>query len=258
MSQEKINTYTINGPGSFTIESDKGNIRTIPTSYSFGNDISHGEIDNSIKRVQHLQRSEHITMNHNMTVEGTAQNQVGGIWYDVGSPELHTGQAQRAATMTNKELYSLISNYPDRDDGEPIYIPFPSLTECLKEAEQITSEQTAPNLPTISTPTDIAKWIGAFAAHIGNQITQDRSKQMAMAAQLMVEKKEKQIQEQKKYLTEKYGEVMYETLFKAQVEMGAVYNKPYNNYSVTKQDIYQAAFADGKAEKRNAFAAKIG
>ena len=72
MSQEKINTYTINGPGSFTIESDKGNIKTIPTSYSFGNDISHGEIDNSIKRVQHLQRSEHITMNHNMTVEGTA------------------------------------------------------------------------------------------------------------------------------------------------------------------------------------------
>jgi folylpolyglutamate synthase/dihydropteroate synthase len=72
MPKDTINSYTIRSGGNFTIDSTNGEIKSIPTSYTFGNDISHGEIDNSIKRVQHLSRVEHIKTNHNITVDGTS------------------------------------------------------------------------------------------------------------------------------------------------------------------------------------------
>lgn len=254
----KITNYTIDGPGSYRIHSTNGTTSSFPTTYSFDNDISHGEIDNSIKRVQHLQKAEHIKMNHNMTVNGTSQTSSGGSWRDVGSPELHIGHSQRSASATNAKLYALISNYPDRDDGEPIYVPFPSITDCLKEAEKITAEQSPIELPSIASPTDIPKWIAAYVSYIGNQVTKDRSQQMLIAAQLAAEKRQKQIDDQKKYLTEKFGEEMYNLYFRAKVEAGAIYNKPHNPCTITRQDVYQATFADGLAERRNAYTAKIG
>ena len=258
MPKDKINSYNIKSGGSFTIDTTNGEMRSIPTSYTFGNDISHGEIDNSIKRVQQSSRVEHIKMNHNMSVDGTSQTSVGGVWQDVGSPELHTGQAQRAATATNKELYALISNYPDRDDGKPIFVPFPDIAQCMEEAEQITAELMPIDLPTISSPMDIPKWIAAYSASLIAQNTINKKFQLEIAAAIAIEKQMKQIETQKKYLVDKYGEEMYMTLFKSQVEAGAVYTKDFNDYSITKQDIYEAAFAEGKAERRNAFAAKIG
>ena len=51
---------------------------------------------------------------------------------------------------------------------------------------------------------------------------------------------------------------MYVTLFKAQVEAGAIYFKEELPYTITKEDIYNAALLDGKAEKRAAWARKVG
>ena len=66
------------------------------------------------------------------------------------------------------------------------------------------------------------------------------------------------VKEQKEYLVNKFGEEMYISLFKAKVEAGAIYNKEINDYTITTEDIQKAAFSDGKTERRNAFAAKIG
>ena len=114
------------------------------------------------------------------------------------------------------------------------------------------------DLPTISSPMDIPKWIAAYSAQLIAQNTINKKFQLEIAAAIAIEKQMKQIETQKKYLVDKYGEEMYMSLFKAQVEAGAVYTKDFNDYSITKQDIYEAAFAEGKAERRNAFAAKIG
>lgn len=258
MPKDTINSYTIRSGGNFTIDSTNGEIKSIPTSYTFGNDISHGEIDNSIKRVQHLSRVEHIKTNHNMTVDGTSQNSTGGIWNDVGSPSLHSGHAQRAATSLNKELYALISNYPDRDDGKPLFSPFPNITECLKEARQITAQQTEPNLPTIKSIQDISLWITAYTSNLVQQNTKNISLQMETAGKLVIEKQQKQIERQKEFLVNKFGEEMYELIYKKQVEAGAIFDKDYNDYSITTNDVHQAAFDKDKSDKRNAFAAKIG
>lgn len=258
MPDDTINSYTIRSGGNFTIDSSKGEMKQIPTAYTFGNDISHGEIDNSIKRVQELQKVEHIKLNHNLSVDGTSQSCVGGLWTDVGSPSLHTGQAQRAATATNRELYALLSNYPDRDDGEPIWRPFPDYMECMEEAEQITAEMMPIELPSIKTPLDIPKWIGAYVAGLVMQNTVNRKFQLEIAQMIALEKRQRQIDEQEEYLTDKFGKEIYMALYKANVEAGAIYKKEFNDYTITTEDIQNAAFSDGKTERRNAFAAKIG
>lgn len=256
--KDKILNYEIDGPGSFYIKSELGEIHSSPTSYSFSNDLSGGVICNSTRREQHLQKAEHIKINHNLTVDGTSQQSSGGQWIDIGTPTLHTGHPQKAAQMTNKELYALISSYPDRDNGEPIFVPFPSPQECMEEAKKITAEMTEFDLPACGSTSDIPMWIAAYARGIAIQNLANIELQMIVASLIAVEKQQKQIETQEKYLTEKYGEEMYIALFKAQVEKGFVYCKDMWDYTVTKDDLYTSAFADGKAERRNAFAAKIG
>ena len=258
MPEDTINSYTIRSGGNFTVDSTKGEMKQIPTSYRFGNDISQGEIDNSIRRVQELQKVEHVKINHNFNVDGTSQTCVGGTWCDVGSQSLHTGQAQKAAAATNKELYALIANYPDRNDGEPLWKPFPDLEQCMDEAKQITAEMNPIELPTIKTPSDILKWGQVYVSGLIEQEMLNKKLQLQIAAKIALEKRDRQIKEQKEYLVNKFGEEMYISLFKAKVEAGAIYKKEINDYTITTEDIQKAAFSDGKTERRNAFAAKIG
>lgn len=256
MADRIINT-TVDGPGSYRITTTNGTITSSPTQYTFDNDISHGNINNSIARVMQLQKAEQITLNHNLSIGGTSQTSARGVWEDVGTQDLHAGHAAIGATETNDELFALIAQYPDRDDGEPIY-KLPDMAECLDEAANITAESTAAELPTITRPLDVAKWVGAWTSHITKQITSNKKEQITLAAQIYKIKLDEQIKVQKEYLVEKYGEEMYNLFFKIKVEAGAVYQKDYLPYTITKKDILQAAIVDGKEEKRLAYQAKLG
>ncbi len=75
---------------------------------------------------------------------------------------------------------------------------------------------------------------------------------------MVVEDLETQIEQQKKYLVEKYGEELYELMFKKLVENGAVFTKDNVEYDITKEDLFKAAFSDDKAQKRNSYNSKIG
>ena len=198
-------------------------------------------------------------MDNNLTVDGTSQTMCGGMWHDVGNPRLHSGQAQKAAAAINKELYALLCSYPDRNTGEPSY-HVPDIKDTLKRAEKkVTDDEGAIIMPSITKLSDVTKWISAYSEHIEQKLTLDRKKQIQVAAKMCQEEFEEQKERQKQFLVEKYGEEMYNTLFKAKVEAGAVYNDPLNtHYATTKEDLYEAAITDGKAERRNAFAAKIG
>ena len=256
--KDEVLYYNIDGPGSFTIKSKQGVVNSSPTSYQFSNGQSIGTIGNSLKREQHLQKVEHIKINHNFTVDGTSQQSTGGQWIDVGSSTLHTGHPIRGANSTNDELYTLLTNFPDRDDGEPILVPFPSPQECMEEAEKITAEMTEFDLPACGSTSDIPSWIAAYTRGVVMQNTINKELQIQVAALIAAEKMQKQIEAQQKYLTEKYGEEMYIALFKAKVEQGYVYTKEMWDLKITKDDLFTSTFTDGKSEKRAAFAAKIG
>jgi len=46
------------------------------------------------------------------------------------------------------DLYALLVQYPNRDDGEPIYNPLPNVAENLKKAEKkVTGNQKPMELP---------------------------------------------------------------------------------------------------------------
>lgn len=256
--KDKILYYDVDGPGSFTIKSEGGIVHSSPTSYDFSNGQSIGSIGNSLKREQNLQKVEHVKINHNFTVEGTSQQSTGGQWIDVGSSTLHSGQPQKGANAVNDEVYTLLTNFPDRDDGEPILVPFPSPKECMEEAEKITAQMTEFDLPACGSTSDVPQWIAAYTRGVVTQNVINKELQVKVAALIAVEKKERQIATQQKYLTEKYGEEMYIALFKAKVEQGYVYTKEMWDFQITKDDLFTSTFADGKSEKRNAFAAKIG
>lgn len=256
--KDKVLYYNITGPGSWEIKSNKGVVSSSPTSYSFSNGQSIGTIDNSLKREQHHQKVEHVKINHNFTVDGTSQQSTGGQWIDVGSSTLHSGHPQRGANATNDELYTLLTNFPDRDDGEPILVPFPSPQECMEEAEKITAQMTEFDLPACGSTSDIPSWVAAYTRGVVMQNTINKELQIKVAALIAAEKKQRQIEAQEKYLIGKYGEEMYIALFKAKVEQGYVYTKDMWDLKITKDDLFTATFTDGKSEKRNAFTAKIG
>ena len=256
--QTEVTDVQIHSPGSYTIRTENGNIESTPTKYSFNNDLSRGSINNSMERLSALQTSQNITLNHNLTVGGSSQTNVGGLWSDVGSYTLHTGAHQRMATSTNDELFALLSQYPDRDDGEPIYNPLPNYEYNYEKAGQITAELMGIELPTITSLLDVPKWIAAWTAGLIAQNTMNVQLRTAIALQMTKEDLDEQIKIQKKYLVDKYGEEMYTLFYKAKVEAGAVYLKRFRPYSITKDDLYSATLGEGKCEKRNAHLAKLG
>lgn len=251
--------WEIKGPGTFTVLSNNGKIEGSMASYTFDNDIAKGNIGNSIVREQNLIKSEHIKLDSCTVVDGTHQFSAGGAWFDYGTPELHLGLAQKGVAATNLELYALMTQYPDRDDGQPLYNPLPNLSQNLEKAEKkITASQPPMVYPTISNLTTAGQWVSSVASGIAQSITSNKKEQLKVAAEMTVADLEDQIERQKKYLVDKYGEEMYVTLFKAQVEAGAIYFKEELPYTITKEDIYNAALLDGKAEKRAAWARKVG
>lgn len=254
----KIKSYDIKGPAHFTVTTENGTITGTPTSWTFNNDISQGNIDNSTQRNQCLQKSEHIKLNYSLAVDGTAQTSYGGVWIDVGSPELHSGDAAKAAMAQNVNLYALLTQYPDRDDGEPVYVPFPNFDQCLEKAQNITDEQKPCILPTITQPKDIVKWAAAYTDYQAENLAANEAKKLMIALQIEQEEIKKQQDTQKEYLTNKYGEEVYELFYKQKVEMGAVYTKDYNKYSITVSDVYDAAFSEDRAITRNANLAAMG
>lgn len=258
--ETKITGYDVKSAGSFTINTNNGEINSIPTSYSFRNDISSGEISNSIKRIKLHSLSEDVSLNYNVNVNGTSQMSSNGCYEFVGSRRLQDGYAQRAASSINDDLYALIAQYPNRNTGEPIWNPLPNLTECAKKAEKVTAAGQPVELPTIKVPSDIGKWAAAWTAHMGQQLTANRTEQMQVAAQMVIEEKDAQIKEQKKYLTEKYGEEIYNLYFKTNVEAGAIYTIPNPPYSIERKDVVQALIGSGGnnlAEKRNAYTKEL-
>lgn len=200
---------------------------------------------------------DQITLNYNHSVGGTSQTITNGSWEDVGSKELQDGLSARGATATNDELFAVIAQYPNRDDGEPIY-RLPDMAQCIDEAVKITSELSASELPTIKRPEDIIKWAAAWTAYIAEQIAANKKEQLIMAAKIYQIKLDEQIRAQEKYLKEKYGDEMYNLYFRMNVEAGAIYMKDYIPCNVTKKDLLKAGIIDGKAEKRNAHLRKLG
>lgn len=258
--ETKITGYDIKSAGAFNINTNNGEIKSIPTSYTFRNDISSGEISNSIKREKLHSLSKDIALNYSVNVNGTSQMSSNGSYEIVGSRRLQDGHAQRAASSINDDLYALIAQYPNRFTGEPIWNPLPNLSECLKQAEKVTAAGKPAELPTIKTPADIPVWTAAWTAHMGQQLTANRTEQLQVAAQMVVDEKNAQIKEQKDYLTEKYGEEIYNLYFKANVEAGAVYTATRPPYSIDRKDVVQAYLGDGNnklAEKRNAYAKEL-
>ena len=68
---------------------------------------------------------------------------------------------------------------------------------------------------------------------------------------------EEQKKEQKKLLVARYGEEAYDLYFRAGVESGLIYIKDELPWAVTKDDLYRAALADGKANRRTSWEAKV-
>ena len=251
--------WDIKGPGTFSVTSNNGTIEGSMASYKFDNDISKGTIGNSITREQNLIKSEHVKLDSCIVVDGTHQFSAGGAWFDYGTPELHLGIAQKGVASTNLELYALMTQYPDRDDGQPIYNPLPNLSQNLEKAEKkVTASQEPMVYPTISNIKTAAQWASTVTSGIAKSVTANKKEQLKVAAEMTVADLEHQIETQKKYLVDKYGEEMYTLLFKAQVEAGAIYFKEELPYTITKEDIYNAALLDGKAEKRAAWERKVG
>ena len=142
-----------------------------PTQYNFNNDLSRGNFTNSLQREQHLKKVEHIKLNHNLSVDGTSQTSTGGIWVDVGSPNLHTGHAQRMASSVNADLAYMMAQYPVPDDSEPEWNPLPNVADNIVKAANVTAEsKITVELPSIKTPKDIPLWIAAWIANLTNQI----------------------------------------------------------------------------------------
>lgn len=252
-------SWHVKGPGSFTVTSNNGTVEGDMTNYSFGNDISRGNIGAGITREQNLIKSEHITLDNSFVVDGTHQGSYGGAWIDYGTPELHEGYAQRGAASTNMELYTLLCQYPDRDDGKPIFNPLPNLSQNLEKAEKkVTAAQKPMVLPTISDLSSLAKWVSTVASTYTSNIAANKAAQMAIAAEMTAEDLERQKKQQREFLTDRYGEEMYNLLFKAQVEAGAIYFKEELPYTITKEDVYNAALSEGKAEKRAAWLRRVG
>ena len=255
----KILNVKIPGPGAYEVETNNGTLKSSPTQYNFDNDLSRGSFSNSLERHQSLKKVEHVKLNHNFTVGGTSQSSVGGIWVDVGSRELFTGQAQTMVASTNAEIAALLTQYPEPNDSEPEYNPLPNIADNIVKASNMTAEsQFNIPLPTITKPADIPIWIAAWTANIQNQATSNAAETAKIAAVMTVEQLDEQIKRQEKYLTDKYGEDLYKLLFKKLVENGAVYTKDMVASDITKEDLYKAAFSDDKAQKRNTYAAKIG
>lgn len=251
--------WEIKGPGNFTVTSNNGEINGSTSNYSFSNDISRGNITNGIRREQNLIKSEQVNLDSSFVVKGTHQSSYGGAWIDYGTPELHTGQSQKGAESTNMDLYALLVQYPNRDDGEPIYNPLPNVAENLKKAEKkVTGNQKPMELPQITSLQTFGEWLAAVGTNFMSAFTVNRQAQVAIAAQMTVDDLEKQKKEQKEYLVSKFGEEVYNLQFKSQVEAGAVFFKEELPYNVTKEDIYRAGISDGKAENRAAWLKRVG
>lgn len=256
--QQEVTSVKSNGYGSVEIQDTYGKTNTDYTLYQFNNDMRKGSISNSKDTLSSLEKVDQITLNYNQTVGGTAQTSANGAWEDIGSKALHDGLSARGATAVNDELFALISQYPNRDDGEPIY-KLPDMAQCVDEAvARITAESSPVSLPTITRPTDIAKWLAAWTSQMASQLTSNKAAQLAMAAKIYEEKLAEQIKTQKEYLVKKYGEEIYNLYFKIQVEAGAVYMKDYYPCTVTRKDLLQAGISDGKAQKRNAHLKNLG
>lgn len=252
-------SWHVQGPGTFTVTSNNGVVQGSMATYTFNNDISNGAIGDGIVREQNLIKSQHIKLDDCIVVDGTHQGSYGGAWIDYGTPELHTGVSQMGAQKVNMELYTLLCQYPDRDDGQPLFNPLPNLSQNLEKAEKkVTGAQQPMVLPTISDATSLAVWVATVATTFASNLASNKAAQVAIAAQMTAEDLARQIKQQEEYLTDKYGEEIYKLLFKAQVEAGAVYFKEELPYTITKEDLYNAALSEGKAEKRAAWLKRVG
>lgn len=256
--ETEVTNVDIHSPGSFTIRTENGSIESTPTRYNFSNDLSKGCINNSMERLSSLQSSQNITLNHNLTVGGSSQTNVGGLWADVGSYTLQNGAHQRMASSTNDELYALLAQYPDNNNGEIVFNPLPNLEQNYKKSGHVTAETMDIELPTIKGIMDIPKWIAAWTEGLVAQNTVNSQARTAIAMQSTKEDLDEQIKVQETHLKEKFGEEIYNLYYKTQIEAGGVYLKQMNPYTITKDDLYSATLGEGKCEKRNAHLAKIG
>lgn len=175
----------------------------------------------------------------------------------IGSDSSLTGQNARVATSCNNDLAATISQFPDRNTEEPVFNPLPNFDQCLIKAEKVTAESKGSYFPTIKRPADIITWVGAWLYNLEQQLTANRVKQVAVATQMSLDELEIQIEQQEKYLKDKYGEELYNLYFKAQVEAGAVFTPSYNPCTITKKDLFTAGFTNGLTERRNAALAKM-
>ena len=133
------------------------------------------------RRMLNLQESQETLLNFSQNIGGTAHWQSGGGWFDTGTPFGHTGVAQNNAAATNDEYFALVSQYPDRDDGEPIWNPLPSLEENLKKVTNATGTQKPIVLPTINRFSDVGKYLAAVADGVSQQLDTDIEAQLKLA-----------------------------------------------------------------------------
>ena len=247
----------ITAPGQASFITLNGTLTTDPAFQSWDNDLGSGSITMNTRRTMSLQDSQETLCNFSQFVGGTAHWQSGGGWFDTGTPFGHTGVAQNNAAATNDEYFALISQYPDRDDGEPIFNPLPTMDDILNGIKNVTGVQESIKPPTLKSFYDTPEFLGKMTAYTARQQAANVEAQAKMAAQKISEHLEEQIADQKRLLVEQYGEELYNLYFRARVEAGYVFIKPELPYSTTKDDLYQALFANGKADRRNSHLAKM-
>lgn len=249
-------TTRISAPGQASFTTLNGTLTTDPTFQSWDNDLGSGSITMNTRRMMNLQDSQETLLNFSHFIGGTSHTQSGGGWVDVGTPFGHTGVAQNNATATNDEYFALVSQFPNRDDGKPIQGVLPTVEENLKKVANASGAQKPIVLPTL-TLYNIEEYSSALYDGVSQQLKVDADAQLRLAMDMCREDLEEQQKEQKKLLVAKYGEEAYEMYFRAGVEAGYIYIKDELPWAVTKDDLIRAALADGKANRRTSWEAKV-
>lgn len=250
-------TTRISAPGQASFTTLNGTLTTDPAFQSWDNDLGSGSITMNTRRMMNLQDSQETLLNFSHFIGGTSHTQSGGGWVDVGTPFGHTGVAQNNATATNDEYFALVSQFPNRDDGTPIQSVLPTLEENMKKVANASGAQKPIILPTITRFSDVGKYLSAITDGVSQQLDVDVQAQTRLAMDMCQEDLEEQKKEQKKLLVAKYGEEAYEMYFRAGVEAGYIYIKDELPWAVTKDDLIRAALADGKANRRTSWEAKV-
>ena len=217
----KINNVKSTGRGQSEIYYNDGRSVLTMDTMTATNSLAQTHVSSGQKRQACNEFILDTKCNGTLAFGGNSQINTSGFHLDVGSPELHTGIPQRQANSFNKELYAFLAQpTDDSNTTEPKLLQLPSLSDMLGELNNFTPDTSGKGIPpmgSVSSMSDLQKWIVQFSAWCADQMSfLDMEKQKA-AVTARISDGEEQNKLAKEQLEKKYGQTLTMTLFGTQL-----------------------------------------